>query len=152
MLQEWLADVPISSFVATLLGSQDGPVISSAVQMAEILMQKQPKVFSSFFLKEGVAHAIDQLASEHVPAPPADAAHSPPPPVHRTKAHRRSSSRLKVIYCFGIPMPGRTRGSQPTQDHLLSMSNQDLLSLKSALERFEARICQDLTKTRKKVQ
>ena len=96
MLQEWLADVPISSFVATLLGSQDGPVISSAVQMAEILMQKQPKVFSSFFLKEGVAHAIDQLASEHVPAPPAEANHSPPPPVHRTKAQRRSSSRLKV--------------------------------------------------------
>ena len=96
MLQGWLADVPISSFVATLLGSQDGPVISSAVQLAEILMQKQPKLFSTFFLKEGVAHAIDQLASEHVPAPPAEVTCSPPPLAPRTKAQRRSSSRLKV--------------------------------------------------------
>ena len=96
MLQDWLADVPISSFVATLLGSQDGPVVSSAVQLAEILMQKQPQVFSSFFLKEGVAHAIDQLASEHVPVPIDEPSSSPPPPVQRTKAQRRSSSRLKV--------------------------------------------------------
>jgi E3 ubiquitin-protein ligase TRIP12 len=55
--------VPISSFIASLLGAKEADVASCALRLAEILMDKLPDVFSGYFLKEGVAHAIDQLAA-----------------------------------------------------------------------------------------
>lgn len=62
-LQTVLADLPISSFVAGLLTSRDLKAQAAAIQMAEILMAKLPEVFSGFFVKEGVAHALEQLAA-----------------------------------------------------------------------------------------
>jgi E3 ubiquitin-protein ligase TRIP12 len=62
-LQTVLADLPISSFVAGLMTSRDLKAQSAAIQMAEILMAKLPQVFSGFFVKEGVAHALEQLAA-----------------------------------------------------------------------------------------
>jgi E3 ubiquitin-protein ligase TRIP12 len=58
-----LADLPISSFVAGLLTSRDVKAQAAAIQMAEILMTKLPEVFAGFFVKEGVAHALEQLAA-----------------------------------------------------------------------------------------
>ena len=63
-LQTVLADLPISSFVAGLLTSRDVKAQAAAIQMAEILMTKLPQVFAGFFVKEGVAHALEQLAAE----------------------------------------------------------------------------------------
>lgn len=62
-LQTVLADLPISSFVAGLLTSRDVKAQAAAIQMAEILMTKLPEVFAGFFVKEGVAHALEQLAA-----------------------------------------------------------------------------------------
>lgn len=62
-LQEVLADLPISSFVASLLTSRDLKAQAAAIQMAELLMAKLPQVFAGFFVKEGVAHALEQLAA-----------------------------------------------------------------------------------------
>ena len=42
--------------------------------MAEILMEKLPDVFRKYFLKEGVVHAIDQLAAVQPAAEPAEPA------------------------------------------------------------------------------
>lgn len=62
-LQQVLADLPISSFVAGLLTSRDIKAQAAAIQMAEILMAKLPQVFAGFFVKEGVAHALELLAA-----------------------------------------------------------------------------------------
>lgn len=62
-LETVLADLPISSFVAGLLGGRDIKAQAAAIQMAEILMAKLPQIFAPFFVKEGVAHALDQLAA-----------------------------------------------------------------------------------------
>lgn len=65
-LQQVLSDLPISSFVASLLSSRDLKAQAAAIQMAEILMDKLPQVFAGFFVKEGVAHALEQLAAAAV--------------------------------------------------------------------------------------
>jgi E3 ubiquitin-protein ligase TRIP12 len=62
-LQAVLAELPISSFVAGLLCGRDIKAQAAAIQMAEILMAKLPQIFSGFFVKEGVAHALEQLAA-----------------------------------------------------------------------------------------
>jgi E3 ubiquitin-protein ligase TRIP12 len=62
-LQVVLAELPISSFVASLLTSRDLKAQAAAIQMAELLMAKLPQVFAGFFVKEGVAHALEQLAA-----------------------------------------------------------------------------------------
>lgn len=58
-----LADLSISSFVASLLNSRDARAQAYGIQMAEILMEQLPKIFSTYFVKEGVAHALDELAA-----------------------------------------------------------------------------------------
>lgn len=62
-LQTVLADLPISSFVAGLLAGRDAKIQAVAIQMAEVLMNKLPQIFASYFVKEGVAHALERLAS-----------------------------------------------------------------------------------------
>jgi E3 ubiquitin-protein ligase TRIP12 len=62
-LQQVLENLPISSFVAGLLTSRDLKAQAAAIQIAEILMAKLPEVFAGFFVKEGVAHALEQLAA-----------------------------------------------------------------------------------------
>ncbi|KAF6266557.1 hypothetical protein COO60DRAFT_1697133 [Scenedesmus sp. NREL 46B-D3] len=62
-LQAVLAELPISSFVAGLLCGRDVKAQAAAIQMAEILMAQLPHIFAGFFVKEGVAHALEQLAA-----------------------------------------------------------------------------------------
>jgi E3 ubiquitin-protein ligase TRIP12 len=45
-LETVLADLPISSFVASLLGGRDVKAQAAAIQMAEILMAKLPNIFT----------------------------------------------------------------------------------------------------------
>jgi E3 ubiquitin-protein ligase TRIP12 len=60
--------------------------------MAEILMEKLPELYRQHFLKEGVAHAIQQLASAPPPEPPAAAVTTGAPAAASTRG-RRSSGR-----------------------------------------------------------
>lgn len=82
LLEALLKGIPISSFVASLLGSRDTAVQAVGVRLSELLMLKLPAIFTTMFLKEGVFHSLEQLAREA--------------PVSDRKASKRSSSRLKV--------------------------------------------------------
>ncbi|KAK9803385.1 hypothetical protein WJX72_003423 [[Myrmecia] bisecta] len=84
ILRTQLKDMAISSFIASLLAAKDAAVVAMALRLAEMLMDKLPDVFTKHFLKEGVVHAIDQLAAT---APP-------PAPIAKPKPVKRSSSRL----------------------------------------------------------
>ena len=91
-LGEQLNDLPISSFIAGLLAQKDSAVAAKAMQLAEILMHKLPKVFSKYFLKEGVVHAVEQLAAT-APKPAAEEKEKA-----KGKAAKRASQRLKVCH------------------------------------------------------
>lgn len=64
MLEESLKDLAMSSFIATQLGARDTTTVAYAMHMSEILMDKLPAIFRTHFLKEGVVHAVEQLASQ----------------------------------------------------------------------------------------
>nr|PNR54131.1 hypothetical protein PHYPA_007807 [Physcomitrium patens] len=109
MLRSLLQESNISSFLAGVLASKDMSLLTKALQIAEMLMQKLPDVFAKMFVKEGVVHALDTLiTSEQVGAlsPPggsrsADLAANavvtasggilPPPRPRRGGASRRKS-------------------------------------------------------------
>jgi E3 ubiquitin-protein ligase TRIP12 len=86
-LAEVLRTVPISSLISQMLGAKDPQIAAAGMQMAEILMEKLPAVFSKFFLKEGVAHAVEQLAIAMPPLP------VPPPPPAASSIQPRRSTR-----------------------------------------------------------
>lgn len=63
-LSQLLADLPVSSLIARLLKSTDSAaIVTQALLMAEILLTKLPDIFGKHFLKEGVGHALEELAS-----------------------------------------------------------------------------------------
>lgn len=61
MLRCLFKELNISSFLAGVLAFKDPSILLSALQIAEMLMQKLPDVFTKLFVKEGVVHAIDNL-------------------------------------------------------------------------------------------
>ena len=85
LLEALLKGIPISSFVASLLGSRDTGIQAVGLRLSELLMLKLPAIFTTMFLKEGVFHSLEQLAREA------------PAPVVERKSSKRSSSRLKVV-------------------------------------------------------
>lgn len=87
-LGDELGDLPISSFIAGLLSQKDSSTVAKALQLAEILMHKLPNIFSKYFLKEGVVHAIEQLAASAPQLAVEEKA--------KSKAAKRASQRLKV--------------------------------------------------------
>lgn len=93
-LRTLLADLPVSSLIATLLGSKDPAIAAHGMQAAEILMGKLPDVFTQFFLKEGVVHAMEQLATAEPPpaTSPAPAAAPVAPAVQGVSTRRRSQA------------------------------------------------------------
>lgn len=70
ILRELLLHLGVSSFLAGLLPSKDTAVAAAAMHMAEILMAKLPDIFKTHFLKEGVVHAMEQMAAKAPPPPP----------------------------------------------------------------------------------
>lgn len=54
LLRSILQTQPVSSHIAAMMASNDLKVVVAAVQMAEILMQKLPDVFSIYFRREGL--------------------------------------------------------------------------------------------------
>ena len=90
-LGDALGDLPISSFIAGLLTQKDSSIVAKALQLAEILMRKLPDIFSKYFLKEGVMHAVEQLAATAATLPQTTVEDKA-----KTKASKRASQRLKV--------------------------------------------------------
>lgn len=66
LLKEVLKNQPVSSHIAAMMASQDLKVVVGAIQMAEVLMQKLPDVFSIYFRREGVMHQIKKLSELEV--------------------------------------------------------------------------------------
>ena len=92
-LQALLVDVPLASFVAALLGAREASTLAAAVRLAELLMGKLPELYRRAFRREGVMHAMEQLAAAAPPPPPAAAKGKER---ERPAAPKRSSSRGKV--------------------------------------------------------
>lgn len=66
LLKDVLKNQVVSSHIAGMLASNDLRIVVGALQMAEILMNKLPEVFSVHFRREGVMHQINQLADPEV--------------------------------------------------------------------------------------
>ncbi|XP_050411436.2 E3 ubiquitin-protein ligase TRIP12 [Patella vulgata] len=62
LLKDVLLSQPVSSHIAAMMASPDLKVVVGALQLAEILMQKLPDIFSVYFRREGVMHQIKRLA------------------------------------------------------------------------------------------
>ncbi|CAL1542098.1 unnamed protein product [Lymnaea stagnalis] len=78
LLRQVLVNQSVSSHIACMLGSPDLKVVVGALQMANILMQKLPDVYSVYFRREGVMHQIQKLATQEVlPSSPTKSSHSP---------------------------------------------------------------------------
>lgn len=69
LLKKVLVNETVSSHIACMLGSPDLKVVVGAIQMANILMEKLPDVFSIFFRREGVMHQIQKLATQEMLPP-----------------------------------------------------------------------------------
>uniref|UniRef100_A0A0A9XLJ3 E3 ubiquitin-protein ligase n=3 Tax=Lygus hesperus TaxID=30085 RepID=A0A0A9XLJ3_LYGHE len=67
LLKEVLKAQTVSSQLAGMMASQDLRIVVSALQIAEILMQKLPDLFTIHFTREGVLHEIKQLADPGIP-------------------------------------------------------------------------------------
>ncbi|XP_042440101.1 E3 ubiquitin-protein ligase UPL4-like [Zingiber officinale] len=91
MLLESFKDKNISSFLAGLLARKDIHLLTSTMEIVEILMQKLPGVFLSSFVKEGVFYAINMLLMQEEST--ASAQHSD------DKIHARDVSRC-LCYVF----------------------------------------------------
>lgn len=90
MIQSLLSVTNISSFLAGVLAWKDPQVLIPALQIAEILMEKLPAIFSKMFVREGVIHAIDSLI---VSDPSSISAQSPT--TEKDSDHPTGSSRSR---------------------------------------------------------
>ncbi|KAJ3590107.1 hypothetical protein NHX12_008061, partial [Muraenolepis orangiensis] len=73
LLKDVLRNHSVSSHIASMLSSLDLKIVVGSLQMAEILMQKLPDVFSVYFRREGVMHQVKNLAESEsflVTSPP----------------------------------------------------------------------------------
>lgn len=54
----------MASFLAAILSSRDqGPLVTNALQLVELLLVKMPDAYQYFFRREGVMHEIERLAA-----------------------------------------------------------------------------------------
>ena len=64
LLKDVLGKIPISSYIAGMLTSQDYRIVCSALQKAEILMSKLSETFHVYFRREGVMHKVKALIAD----------------------------------------------------------------------------------------
>ncbi|WOK98807.1 E3 ubiquitin-protein ligase [Canna indica] len=111
MIQSFLSVANISSFLAGILAWKDPQLLIPALQIAEILMEKLPGIFSKMFVREGVVHAVDALISSD----PSTLIHSLAPISEKdTEIIRGASSRSR--------RNRRRSGSLNTENNLLDDS------------------------------
>lgn len=65
-LKQLLKSHPVSSHIAAMLASSDQQIIVGAIQMAHILMNALPDIFSVYFRREGVVYQFKRLARLNV--------------------------------------------------------------------------------------
>lgn len=54
----------MASFLAAILSSRDqGPLVTNALQLVELLLVKMPDAYQYFFRREGVMHEIEAIAA-----------------------------------------------------------------------------------------
>ena len=70
LLKDVLVKIPISSYIAGMLPSQDLRIVCSALQKADILMTKLSDTFHVYFRREGVMHKVKELADGVLAATP----------------------------------------------------------------------------------
>lgn len=63
-LRQLLKCHPVSSHIAAMLASADQRILVGAIQMALILIDKLPDIFSVYFRREGVMHQFKRLANK----------------------------------------------------------------------------------------
>ncbi|CAA2997565.1 E3 ubiquitin- ligase UPL3 [Olea europaea subsp. europaea] len=61
MIQSLISVTNLSSFLAGVLAWKDPQVLVPTLQIAEILMEKLPAIFSKMFVREGFVNAVDSL-------------------------------------------------------------------------------------------
>lgn len=62
-LRSLLKGHPVSSHIAAMLASTDQRILVGAIQMALILIDKLPDIFTIYFRREGVVHQFGKLAA-----------------------------------------------------------------------------------------
>lgn len=67
LLREVLTSQMLSSHIAGMMASNDLRIVVGSMQMAEILMQKLPEIFSIHFRRDGVMHQVSLLADPKLP-------------------------------------------------------------------------------------
>lgn len=99
VLRDVLRSLSVSSHIASMLASQDLKIVVGSLQLAHILMEKLPDVFSVYFRREGVTHQIHQLLESSVVVPS---------PKKQSSASRDSNndnfSASDIIAVSGLPM------------------------------------------------
>ncbi|XP_070173831.1 E3 ubiquitin-protein ligase TRIP12-like isoform X3 [Littorina saxatilis] len=116
LLRQVLKSQPVSSHIAGMMASPDLRVVVGAFQMADILMQKLPDIFSVYFRREGVMHQVQNIITTMnqaaTPTAPSPATPAPAPPAPSTSlsstsaaaAAARSATALEISTPIGAPL------------------------------------------------
>lgn len=61
-MKEMLVHIPFSTFVTSVLSSNDMVDVATAVQIAEVCIKKLPDIFNMYFVREGVVNQIIKIS------------------------------------------------------------------------------------------
>ncbi|KAM7475155.1 hypothetical protein LguiB_022398 [Lonicera macranthoides] len=143
MIESLLNVTNISSFLAGVLAWKDPQVLVPALQIAEILMEKLPEIFSKMFVREGVVHAVDTLiisgsSSTTVLQPDKDN-DSITGTSSRSRRYRRrggnSTSDVNSTEDSKIPVP--TIGSPPNSVEIPNVNSSLRMSVSTCAKAFK---------------
>ncbi|CAF0743765.1 unnamed protein product [Brachionus calyciflorus] len=97
LLSKLLRDLPISSHIASMLASQDSKIIVAGLQIADLLIQNLPDVFSIYFYREGVIYQIDKLIETGEKEEPRKTRSSKNQPITTTKPKQGKTGEKRKI-------------------------------------------------------
>jgi E3 ubiquitin-protein ligase TRIP12 len=66
ILKQMLLNIPISTFISSMMASHRLAQVATAIQFADILMNKLPDIFSSYLVREGVLYKVRKLSGRDV--------------------------------------------------------------------------------------
>ncbi|BGP41601.1 Ubiquitin fusion degradation protein 4 [Rhodotorula kratochvilovae] len=93
-LADVLRNVPFAAFISAILSSREHQpaLITSALQLVELLLVKMPDAYEYTFRREGVMHEIDRLANEELVSVPAAGKSKRGSPVRTPRSDEPASS------------------------------------------------------------
>lgn len=106
LLRVLLKNHAVSGHIATMLASSDQRIVVGAIQMAVVLMDKLPDVFSIYFRREGVMHQFRNLAKQSSPSALAQSTCN--------QSSNLSNILIDTATSFTPTNPGQHRFSQST--------------------------------------